>query len=125
MRSRAALVLALVLLPLTALADDPVVRVKRNRIVVDGEVAWRGRAVTSEPVWSERGDAIAFTGRDLRGRARLVVVLVEEGLEPTAFSWPVPRSAQPATAVTWLGEGKVGAGPSELHPKMVAEFTLE
>jgi hypothetical protein len=122
---RALTLLAALALPLTAAAEEPIVRVGSNRVTVDGELAWRGRAITSEAVWSERGDAIAFTGRDLSGRARLVVVIVDEALEPTAFSWPVPRSAQPARAVTWLGDGRVGAGPSELAPRMVAEFTLE
>jgi hypothetical protein len=123
---RAALVAWMILVaPHLAHAEDHTIRVRKNRLYIDGELRWRGRAVTSAPVWSESGDAVAFTGRDHRGRARLVVVLVAEDLEPTAFSWPVPSAAQPATAVTWLGEGRVGAGPSELHPRMVAEFTLE
>lgn len=126
---RAVLVVLLLILSTASSAfaadHDHVVRVRKSRVYVDGQVRWRGKAVLSDPVWSERGDAIAFTGRDRKGRARLVVILVSDAIEPTAFSWPVPASAQPAVAVTWLGEGRVGAGPSELHPRMVAEFTLE
>jgi hypothetical protein len=122
---RAALPLLLLLVSHAAHAEEHAVKVRGNKVYVDGELRWRGRAVTSPAVLSESGEALAFTGRDRRGRSRLVVVLVSNELEPTAFSWPVPRAAQPATAVTWLGEGRVGAGPSELHPRMVAEFSLE
>jgi hypothetical protein len=100
------------------------VRVTREAVYVDGAVRWRGSAVTSPAVWSQRGDAVAFTGRDQLGRVRLVVVLVDDALEPTFFSWPIPRQAWPARAVTWLGDGRLGAGPSELQPKMVVAFTV-
>ncbi len=118
--------LALVVLvasPTLAAAHE--VRVARSAVVVDGSVRWRGRSVTSPVVWSERGDALAFTGRDADGRPRLVVVLVDDAIEPTAFSWPVPRQARPARAVTWLGPGRVGAGPSELQPLMVVGFSID
>ncbi len=85
---------------------------------------WRGRAVTSGLAWSVRHDAVAFAARDAGGRARLIVLIVDDDLEPASFSWPVPAAALPARAVTWLGEGRVGAGPSELRPKMVAEYSL-
>jgi hypothetical protein len=125
---RLVLVLLLGLLSLssaTAFAQDRSVRVTRNRVYVDGELVWRGRAVISPPAWSERGDALAFTGRDPSGRARLVVVLLSDTVETTSFSWPVPASAEPAVAVTWLGDGRVGAGSSELNPGMVARYSVE
>jgi hypothetical protein len=93
-------------------------------VSVDGAVRWRGRAVTSGLAWSARRDALAFLGRDDDGRARLVVLIVDDDLEPASLSWPVPSAALPARAVTWLGEGRVGAGPSELVPRMVAEYGL-
>ena len=81
-------------------------------------------AVTSGLAWSEHHDALAFAGRDARGTARLVVLIVDDDLEPASFSWPVPAEARPARAVTWLGDGRVGAGPDALRPKMVAEYHL-
>jgi hypothetical protein len=106
-------------------AEGRAVSVTRGAVHVDGELRWRGREVTSPVVWSGRGNALAFTGRDTRGRTRLVVVVVDEAIEPTAISWIVPPAAGPARAVVWLGEGRVGAGASQLQPAVVGEFSLE
>ena len=119
------LLLSLVCFAGSALATEHEVTGARGAVYVDGTVRWRGKSVTSAPVWSERGDALAFAGRDREGNARLGVVLVDDALEPVEFSWPVPRAARPATAVSWLGEGRVGAGPSKLHPRMVVAFSLD
>jgi hypothetical protein len=117
---RALTLLLLLAGPVYAAEHD--VKVRRSALYVDGTARWHGH-VTSPVVWSERGDALAFTGRDAHGRARLVVVLVDDAIEATAFSWPVPARAQPARAVSWLGDGRVGAGPSVLQPKMVVAFS--
>jgi hypothetical protein len=109
----------------TAVAGGHTVRIARGSVFVDGARLWRGRKVQSPPVWSESGDALAFTGRDLRGRSRLVVILVADAYEPATFSWPLPASARRARSVTWLGEGRVGVGPSQLDPQMVAEFSVD
>ena len=93
------------------------------QVLVDGKAAWQGRSVTSPVVWSPQGDALAFAGKDRAGRATLVVVLVPSRSEPQALSWPIPRSAEPARAVTWLGQNRLGAGPSELAPRVVATFS--
>ena len=93
-------------------------------VYVDGVERWRGKSLTSGLVWSGHHDALAFAGHDKSGDPRLVVLIVDDDLEPAAFSWVVPPKARPARAVTWLGERRVGAGPSELHPAMVAEYTL-
>jgi len=124
---RRLLVVVLLLLALVAPAasSEHRARVVRSSVHVDGKVRWRGRAVMSPLVWSSRRDALAFTARDRRGRTRLVVVIVDDELEPTAFSWPVPRHARPARAVTWLGEGRLGAGPSKLRPAMVVAYALD
>lgn len=96
----------------------------RGRAVfIDGQAAWKGRAVTSPLVWSPHGDAVGFTARDGAGRAALIVVVVAHDAEPAALSWPIPPSAEPARAVTWLGPNRLGAGPSELAPKVIASFS--
>ena len=117
-----ALLVSLLLLTVSASATEHRVKVARGAVYVDGAVRWQGSAVTSPAVWSQRGDAIAFTGRDRLGRPRLVVVLIDDD---GTFSWPVPRQAWPARAVTWLGDGRLGAGPSELAPKMVVSYTVD
>lgn len=93
-------------------------------VYVDGVERWRGQELTSGLAWSEHRDAIAFAGRDRGGQERLVVLLVDDSIEPTAITWTVPPVARPARAVSWLGEKKIGAGPDELAPKMVAEYSL-
>jgi hypothetical protein len=120
-----ALLLGLVALPAAASpTQSHAAHVRGGVVSVDGAVRWRGRAVTSGLAWSAHHDALAFTGRDADGRTRLVVLIVDDDLEPASMSWMVPRAALPARAVTWLGEGRVGAGPSELGPRMVAEYGL-
>jgi hypothetical protein len=104
--------LALVL----ALATQPRVEIRGGTVWLDGQRAWRG-VVTSPLVWSARGDALAFAGRDPAGRPRLVVVL--DG--PTVMIWPL---GQVARAVVWLGPNRVGAGPSALEPRAVASFSV-
>jgi hypothetical protein len=99
-------------------------KITGGTVYVDGVERWRGQALTSGLAWSERHDALAFAGRDRDGDTRLVVLIVDDDLEPAAFSWAVPEAARPARAVTWLGDGRVGVGPSELGPAMVAEYTL-
>jgi hypothetical protein len=94
-----------------------------SAVFLDGEPAWRGRAVTSPLAWSPRGDAVAFTARDRAGRGVLIVLLAPRHAEPETLSWPIPRSAQPARAVTWLGPTRLGAGPSVLSPKVIASFS--
>ena len=101
-------------------AAGPRVLVRGRTVWLDGAAAWHG-AVTSPLVWSADSAAVAFTGRDARGRAALVVLLPG----PQAISWPIPASAQPARAVTWLGPTKIGAGPSVLEPRVIASFTVE
>jgi len=126
--SRAAAALAFLSLLATssmARAEAHEVLASKNAVWVDGAVHWQGRKVTSPIAWSDRGDAFAFAAVDQRGRARLVVVVVHEGFEPATFSWPISAAARPARAVTWLGETRVGTGPSVLEPRMIAEFTLE
>jgi hypothetical protein len=90
---------------------------------LDGAPAWRG-AVTSPLVWSADAGAVAFTGRDARGRQALIVILPNDGA-PQVLTWPIPNTAQPARAVTWLGPTRIGAGPSVLEPRVVASFTVE
>jgi hypothetical protein len=90
---------------------------------LDGAPAWRG-AVTSPLVWSADAGAVAFTGRDARGREALIVILPNDG-SPQVLTWPIPHTAQPARAVTWLGPTRIGAGPSVLEPRVVASFTVE
>lgn len=96
--------------------------VRGRAVWLDGTLAWRG-AVTSPLVWSRAGEAVAFAGRDSAGRAALVVVVA--GVRPTVLTWPIPRSAQPARAVTWLGPTRIGAGPTELDPRIVASYSIE
>lgn len=93
-------------------------------VFVDGVERWRGQELTSGLAWSERHDAIAFAGRDRSGEERLVVLLVDDTIEPLVITWTVPPVARPARAVSWLGDKKIGAGPDELDPKMVAEYSL-
>ncbi len=78
--------------------------------------------VTTPLVWSHRGDAVAFAARDVRGSARLVVLLVQPDGSVTPMEWPIPRAAQPARAVTWLGPTRVGTGPSALEPRAAASW---
>src|SRR5260221_10291876 len=70
---------------------------------VGGDRCWRGAHVTSELVWSRRGDAVAFVA----DATTLVVVLVPDGAQPATLTWPVPAVAQPARAVAWLGPTSV------------------
>lgn len=95
-----------------------------NTVLVDGDPLWRGRSVVSPLVWSRRGDAVAFTARDRAGRTALVVLVVPDGVTPATLSWPIPRAAEPARHVTWLGPTRLGAGPTLLDPKVVASFSL-
>lgn len=95
-----------------------------NTVLVDGDPIWRGRGVVSPLVWSERGDAVAFTARDRAGKHALVVLVVSDDAEPAALTWPIPRGARPARAVTWLGPRRLGAGPTELDPRVVASFSV-
>ncbi len=122
--ARAVLVSLSMLLCSPAFAADHTAKVLRGEVRVDGELRWSGSAVTSPLVWSARGDALAFSARDRDGRAQVVVLLVDDGREPTALSWPVPRAASPARAVAWLGDGLVGAGPSALDPRMVVGYRV-
>jgi hypothetical protein len=122
---RAALALLLVTLPAVARAADHTAYVRGGTVFVNGEARWSGAAVISDPAWSPRGDALAFTARDGRGRRLLVVVLVDDDKQPTAFSWPVPRAVGSTRAVSWLGDSRVGAGASALKPSMIVEFTLD
>jgi hypothetical protein len=93
-------------------------------VYVDGVERWRGQELLSGHAWSERRDAIAFTGRDRGGEERLVVLTVDDSIAPTTIVWTVPPVARPARAVAWIGERRIGAGPDELAPKMVAEYSL-
>jgi hypothetical protein len=95
-----------------------------NTVLVDGDPVWRGRGVVSPLVWSTRGDALAFTARDRAGRHALIVLVVPDDAQPAALSWPIPRAARPARAVTWLGPTRLGAGPTVLDPKVVASFAV-
>jgi hypothetical protein len=95
----------------------------RGEVRVDGRRVWRGRRVLSPLVWSDQGGALAFTARDRGGRTTLVVVIFLDGADPAAMTWAVPRAAEPARAVTWLGATRLGAGPSELEPRLVASFS--
>jgi hypothetical protein len=52
---------------------------------------------------------------------QLVVAVIEDG----AIAWPVPPSALPLHAVTWLGERRVAAGPVPLQPRVVASFAIK
>jgi hypothetical protein len=119
-----ALVIGLTTSPASAGPRPHSAQARGGVVSVDGAVRWRGRAVTSGLAWSLRRDAVAFVGRDAEGRTKLVVLIVDDDLEPASLSWPVPTAALPARAVTWLGEGRVGAGPSELVPRVVAEYGL-
>jgi hypothetical protein len=99
----------------------------RGGIVYVGTVprwpeAGGGQHITTPLVWSGRGDAVAFAARDGRGSARLVVLLVEADGSVTPLEWPIPRAAQPARAVTWLGPTRVGTGPSALEPRATASW---
>ncbi len=93
---------------------------------IDGRIGWpeAGSKLTpqiaSEVVWSKRGDAVAFIGRERSGAATLVVVLVDE-LGPIAITWPIPSGVS-ARAVFWLGPQRVAAGPEDLEPKIVASW---
>ena len=94
-----------------------------GEVRVDGQRVWRGQRVLSPLVWSDQGGALAFTARDRAGRTTLVVVVLLDGADPAAMTWAVPRAAEPARAVTWLGATRLGAGPSELEPRLVASFS--
>lgn len=121
------LALAIILLGAAAStrsAERPRIETRRGAVYVDGQAAWRGRRVDTAPVWSHRGDAVAFTARDGAGRRALVAVIFPDGAAPAALSWPIPRNAEPARVVTWLGPNRLGAGPSELEPTVVASFSV-
>jgi hypothetical protein len=119
-----AIAFPLILLAAVASADEPRVKARRGAVYVDGEAAWRGRRVDSPLVWSTSGDAVAFTGRDRAGRRTLVALVFSRDATPAALSWPIPRAAEPARAVTWLGPTRLGAGPTVLEPRVVASFTV-
>jgi hypothetical protein len=81
-------------------------------------LATQGASTTSPFVWSPRGDAVAFASRDRTGHPSLVVLLAHG----PPLTWRLP---EPARAVAWLGPTRVGAGPSELTPRMVASWTTQ
>src|SRR5215471_17894450 len=70
---------------------------------LDGVPAWRGSSVTAPLAWSSDASAVAFAGRDARGRALLVVLVpsARPATDAAKLVWSIPRSAQPARAVTW------------------------
>jgi hypothetical protein len=97
----------------------------RDAVWIDGAPAWRGGAVLSPLVWSQGGDAVAFAARDRSGRAALIVLLPGVGSgRALVLSWLIPRAALPARAVTWLGPTRLGTGPTELEPRMIASFSV-
>ena len=77
----------------------------------------QGASTTSPFAWSPRGDAVAFAARDRAGHHSLVVLLANG----PPLTWRLPEAAR---AVAWLGPTRVGAGPTELTPKMVASFSV-
>lgn len=93
---------------------------------IDGRIGWPQAGsslaprITSDVVWSQKSDAVAFVGREPGGKITLVVILVDE-LGPIAVTWPVPSGVS-ARAVFWLGPQRVAAGPKELEPKIVASW---
>ena len=95
---------------------------------VDGRLLWPEAEAGGEPrvasdlVWSRKADGVAFLSVERGGQTRLVVVLVAGEGTPAALSWDVPRSALPVHKVMWLGEARVGAGPAELEPHLVASW---
>jgi hypothetical protein len=115
-----------------ARGEERAVEVRRHArggdaLWVDGRLRWPAAGetpakITTRPVWSRRGDAIAFVVREPRGMTRLVVVYVEGELAPHTLSWPIPPSALPARSVTWLGPTRVAVGAVELEPKVIATW---
>jgi hypothetical protein len=93
---------------------------------VDGRIGWPEAGaklapqITSDVVWSKKGDAVAFVGRERSGMATLVVILLDD-LGPIAITWPIPSGVS-ARAVFWLGPQRVAAGPKDLDPKIVATW---
>jgi hypothetical protein len=93
---------------------------------VDGRIGWPeagsklAPTIASDVVWSKKGDAVAFVGRERGGASTLVVVLVDDGA-PVAITWAIP-SGLVTRAVFWLGPQRVGAGPKDLDPKIVATW---
>jgi len=129
---RLAVAIAL-LLDLVAFSSAPARAIESRRheakaadgvVYVDGVERWRGQELTSGLAWSERRDAVAFAGRDRGGEDRLIVLIVDDTMDPTVITWRVPPVARPARAVSWLGERRIGVGPDQLAPKMVAEYSL-
>ena len=93
-----------------------------DSVVIDGERVWHGRASVTTPLrWSRAGDALAFVAQGRAG-TELVVLLVEDA--PVTLSWPLPRALS-ARVVTWLGPARVGVGPKELDPRVVASWTAD
>src|SRR5215467_3722928 len=87
------------LLDLTAFSSAPARAVESGHhvakaaggvVYVDGVERWRGQELTSGLAWSERHDAVAFAGRDRGGDERLVVLMGDDAIKPTAITWSVP-----------------------------------
>ncbi len=97
-------------------------------VFVDDRLVWpkataRDAQIMTPVVWSRQGDAVALVSRDAHGLSQLVVAIVDGDAAGNALSWPIPPSALPARAVTWLGPTRVAAGPREMEPKVVASWT--
>lgn len=126
------LTVGVLFLPLLASAKSSRVVEVRARpkggeaVWIDGRIAWPDAGaklapqITSDLVWSKTGDAVAFTAREKTGAGTLVVVLIDE-IGSIPITWPIPTGVS-ARSVFWLGPQRVGAGPKELDPKIVASW---
>ncbi|HKA90306.1 MAG TPA: hypothetical protein VKE22_21740 [Haliangiales bacterium] len=123
---RISALVSLVLFGAAGGAAHPDAEVREGFVYVGRVPRWpergAGQDITTPLVWSRRGDAVAFAARDVRGSARLVVLLVQLDGSVTPLEWAIPRAAQPARAVTWLGPTRVGTGPSALEPRATASW---
>ncbi len=128
-----AVLIALALFAGNAVADRAKSkRGKRNDAVyVDDHRVWsgdRGERVISDIELSKRRDAVAFAARTRTGIVTLVVVLVGGDTDGHTMRFPVPgrarRARRGSPTVTWIGKRRVGYGPSELVPTMVASWKL-
>src|SRR5262249_43155939 len=123
---RISALVSLVLFGAAGGAAHPDAEVREGVVYVGRVPRWpergAGQDITTPLVWSRRGDAVAFAARDVRGSARLVVLLVQLDGSVTPLEWAIPRAAQPARAVTWLGPTRVGTGPSALEPRATASW---